>query len=166
MESYFNSLPSDIQNALTDTHLQEQISEICDRNGVAGSCELITKETTATLMGVQPIKGFVSRLAAQAKIAAPVAQKIADEINENIFRAVRQSLILIHEIPQNEQAQIPAVEQHFEHLIENHTPAKIALSRPAAPAPKTLAEQKMSRPTSLPPQISRNEPDPYRESIE
>lgn len=170
-------------------HLISQISQFCTENGAAEKTKVVREITMATLMAIQPIKGFVGRLALAANIPPAAAQKIADEINENIFRPVRQSLIKIHEIPPSEQAEIPAVEPHFEHLLEIHSPSMIALAkpptpqtapavsprpteppapaRPTAPAPKTLAEQKMSRPTSLPPQMSRtsNEPDPYREPI-
>ncbi len=186
MKSYFDSLPSDIRDVLTDERLDKEITQYCKESGVGNVGKVLIDLTTSTLMAIQPIKGFVGRIAQAANIPTSVAQKIANEINENIFRPVRQSLIKIHEIPPNEQAQIPAVEPHFEHLLEIHAPSMIALAKPAAAkvapvvqqtspmrppatqvAPKTLAEQKMSRPTSLPPQISRtsNEPDPYREPI-
>ncbi len=172
MTSYFDSLPSDIQDVLTSDGLSSQISQICKENGASEKVKSIQEVCTATLMALQPIKGFVGRIAAATNIPAVTAQNIADKINENIFRPVRQSLIKIHEIPPSEQAAIPAIEPHFEHLLEIHSPDMIALAKPAVTtattsAPKTLAEQKMSRPTSLPPQISRtdNEPDPYREPL-
>lgn len=177
MKSYFDSLPSDIKDVLTNEHLDKEINQICKENGVGNAGKVLIDLTVSTLMALEPIKGFVGRIVQTANIPTPTAQKIADEINENIFRPIRESLIKIHEIPLSDQAQIPAVETHFEHLLEIHAPSKIALTSGPAPiarntpmetvTPKTLAEQKMSRPTSLPPQISRanNEPDPYREAI-
>ena len=193
LDERFWQIPEDLQDVIVDEKTRMTTERIGTEHRVVSSLLWQLNSLTCNiLMAVDPIKGFSQRIAQLANIPTTTAQKIADEINENIFRPVRESLILIHEIPQSEQAEIPAVETHFEHLLEVHSPGKIALtgdmspraatatpttpSTPAASqptpfaptfAPKTLAEQKMSRPTSLPPQISRTntEPDPYREAI-
>lgn len=193
LEERFWQIPEDLQDAAVDPKVDASIKRFGREAAInEESLWKLTRLTFNILMAVEPIKGFAQRITTQTQISATAAQKIADEINENIFRPVRQSLIKIHEIPPSEQAEIPAVEGHFEHLLEIHSPNMIALAKPAAapaapnirntpdtsvapltpirpvaPAPKTLAEQKMSRPTSLPPQMSRtsNEPDPYREPI-
>lgn len=187
LEERFWQIPEDLQDAAIDPKIDTAIRNYGREARVSDeSLWKLTHLVFNIFMAIDPIKGFAQRIAKETKMAAPTAQKIADEINENIFRPVRQSLIKIHEIPPSEQADIPAIEPHFEHLLEIHSPGMIALTKPvatpvapvraaaapatptvAAAAPKTLAEQKMSRPTSLPPQISRtdHEPDPYREPI-
>ncbi len=183
LEERFWQIPEDLQGVVIDEKIRRSIDDLARKNGVNEALVwLLSHAVFDILMAVEPIKGFAQRIVDQLGVAPATAQKIADEINENIFRPVRQSLIKIHEIPPSEQAEIPATEIHFEHLLEIHSPGMIALAKPATPAPaapirmpaptmtfapKTLAEQKMSRSTSLPPQISHtnNEPDPYREPL-
>lgn len=173
LDERFWEIPEDLQDVIIDEKTKSIIERIGAEHHVAGSLFWQLNSLTCNiLMAVDPIKGFAQRIANNVQVSTQVAQKIAGDINENIFRPVRQSLIQIHEIPPSEQAEIPAVEQHFEHLLEVHSPSMIALAKPTISpitplAPKTLAEQKMSRPTSLPPQVSRSssEPDPYREPI-
>ena len=169
IDARYWEIPEDLQDAVISEDGKQTVYSIGKEQGIKEQdLWLLNHLVMDILMAIDPIKGFSQRIAEQTHITTPAAQKIAEAINENIFRPVRQSLIQIHEIPQNEQAEIPAVEQHFEHLLETHSPGMIPLAKPIAPRPKTLAEQKMSRPTSLPPQVSRtnNEPDPYREPIE
>lgn len=192
IEERFWQIPEDLQDAAIDEKRKAVVLAIGKEHGVREeNIWILDLLVFNILLAVDPIKGFAQRIASQAQVATPIAQKIADQINENVFRPVRDSLIKIHEIPASEQAEVPATEQHFEHLLEIHSPGMIALAKPvvnqapstprsaptapatapapstAAPTPKTLAEQKMSRPTSLPPQVSRatGEPDPYREPI-
>lgn len=190
IEDRFWEIPEDLQDAALDPRTDAFLETLGKTVGIKPeSVWKLSQLVFNTLLAVDPIKGLAQRISSETGTSPAAAQKIADQINENIFRPVRQSLIQIHEIPPNEQAEIPAVEAHFEHLLESHSPSTIALApglvavdKPvtvqAAPvthsasiaptAPKTLAEQKMSRPTSLPPQVSRSssEPDPYREPID
>jgi|GEM_PF-2307949 len=169
IEERFWQIPEDLQETILDQKSKIFVDKVALRYGIDTSLVWVLNHLVFNiLLAIEPIKGFSQRIAQQAHTAPAMAQKIAEEINENIFRPVRQSLIKIHGIPPNEQAEIPAVEAHFEHLLENHAPGMIALTKSTSPStPKTLAEQKMSRPTSLPPQISRtdSQPDPYREPI-
>ena len=146
----YTELPVDIQDLITSSECEKQVEEIGARNGL----EVATRETFGllvfnVLMAIDPIKGLVARIAEQTGVSPEVARKIGEEINENVFRGVRDSLIKIHEIPANEQAEISKVEMHPEHLLARGAPVGFAQPKPVAPIP-TLVPTLRPLPVSAP----------------
>src|SRR3989344_640046 len=95
----FKQLPQDVQDAITSNRVREQIKAIGEKHQLhidqIGSLET---ETTFIMIGLEPAKDYIRNIARELRLDGATAQKIAVDVNEQIFRPVRESLKKIHEI--------------------------------------------------------------------
>ncbi|MBI2020993.1 hypothetical protein HYS99_00580 [Candidatus Giovannonibacteria bacterium] len=98
LETYAN-LPADLQNALFAPQTTSAIREIgkkheltLDKVGVLGD------ETGAVMMGLAPLNEFIKNLSIKLEVDRTKARSIAEDINAQIFKPVRESLKQVHHV--------------------------------------------------------------------
>ena len=136
----FKKLPQDVQDAITSNRVREQIKAIGEKHQLhidqIGSLET---ETTFIMIGLEPAKDYIRNIARELRLDCATAQKIAVDVNEQIFRPVRESLKKIHEIADTDST----------------TPTPLPQNTEIPESLKTTIEKPI---TSTPPQTTVNIP--------
>ena len=136
----FKQLPQDVQDAITSNRVREQIKAIGEKHQLhidqIGSLET---ETTFIMIGLEPAKDYIRNIARELRLDGATAQKIAVDVNEQIFRPVRESLKKIHEIADTDST----------------TPTPLPQNTEIPESLKTTIEKPI---TSTPPQTTVNIP--------
>lgn len=174
LEEYKN-LPEDLRKAIFSVEMTEAVKRIgekyqlhIDKIGALGN------ETGMVMFGVTRPKDFVSNLSMRLGVSNDTARQIADEINQQIFAKVRESLKKIHGITEEEQAKPETKEAPSkEDIIKEIEGKEIAEQKPE-PAPEqkpgTAFEIKTAKDIfRMPAQESEHkypQGDPYREPVE
>ncbi|MDP2641376.1 MAG: hypothetical protein Q8P39_02440 [Candidatus Yanofskybacteria bacterium] len=147
-QKLYKTLPDEIKEAAFSPEVSDQIDQIVERNGldllVAGK---VSHYVGDVLFGVLPPAEFAQTLQKEVGIQKAPAEKIAQEINQFIFRPIRPHLERLY--------------QHEKPAQSEETPtAKVKVSPARKQEAQDATEQKSKQPT--PP--SGN--DPYREQVE
>lgn len=100
----FESLPKDVQEAITSSEMEERIFEIAKKNGIQidESVELV-RITGLVMLGLESKSEFVSLVQDALSVDFQKAQDIVVAINEQVFNSIRESLKKIHGGDGNEE---------------------------------------------------------------
>ena len=161
-ERYLN-LPNDLREAVSSIDSSEIIANIGSKHGLTidKTGDLAT-ETSQVLLGLIHPNDFIASLANNLEVDKQKAMEIAEDINAQIFKPVRESLKKIHNI-RDEQDNFPKDRPLGKEEIlreieenENEVPAILKGSTTASlPTPPAKVEQKYS-----------SGMDPYREPVD
>ena len=95
----FKTLPKDVQDALLTVDLRKKLQTITEKHQLhldqAGALE---NETLFIMLGLEHPKDYIRNVSRELRIDAEAAKKIAMDMNEQIFRPIRESLKKIHNI--------------------------------------------------------------------
>ncbi len=93
IEEQMTKLPADVKEAIISIDYESRLREITKRQKLlidqAGKLEM---ETTLVMIGLEPISDYISNLESHLELSTERAQEIASDVNENIFKPIRQSL--------------------------------------------------------------------------
>lgn len=166
----FGALPERLQSILLSDHMQTVIDEVVSKQGLPD--ELAAKLdncTTFVILGLTHPKDFIRSLSETLGLDQQKASIIANEINNRVFRPVREDLKVLYGIGDGtSQTPIPSKPKSIDaELAEKaglHPPVPPA---PAVPRPKPLdaeLSESMRKPTvpmpPVPPQAPRPRPAP------
>lgn len=93
----YNNLPQDLKKAIFSVEMTGTIKRIgqkyqlqIDKIGILGN------ETGMVMIGVTHPNDFIPNLSQRLSVSKEIAEKIADEVNMQIFAKVRESMKKIH----------------------------------------------------------------------
>lgn len=98
IDKKLESLPEEIQSALTSDAVAKDIEDIATKNELLfDQTGILFDITNYVLLGLIPSNQFVKTLAKEAEIDSSLAQKIAGELNEKIFNSIKARAQNAHE---------------------------------------------------------------------
>lgn len=93
LQEQFYKLPEEVQFALTSPHITEQIRAIAEKNGLLlDQMETLYDITSYVMLGLLPGDRYTSTLAKEMNVSEKQARTITDEINNEVFRGIRDSM--------------------------------------------------------------------------
>ena len=99
IDNAFRSLPDAIQNAITAVNSANILREITKNYGLhIDEGATLSSETGYVMMGLTHPGEFIQRIKTALNLGDEKARMIAQEINERIFRQVRNELKALHNI--------------------------------------------------------------------
>jgi len=154
----YGKAPEDIQSMIRDENLGPAIQVIGKDHGITPEQALDVEDIVLhTLLGIESHQDFTRRILEKLGISKDTARKIAEDVDENIFLPVKESLNKIHETKKSETTiKTPIV--HPMRPSTQTVPEK-ALQVPKAPFERTHGAQ--VQPSTLPSKIVKKKPVPY-----
>lgn len=131
-ESY-KRLPFDLKKAIVSSEVRQQMQSIAEKHWLdADQANDLETETALVILGLRPPADFTTNIKNALNLPEEKARAIAEDINVEIFRPVRESLRKIHGIETPNPAPMPKP------LPTLPTPPPLVVPKPPAPpAPPT-----------------------------
>jgi len=108
IQEAFSKASEEIFNAITSEEGDDVLYEIGERNNLTEKqLGEIGSETTLVMLGLTKPEEFIKSIQERAGISEDTARSIAQDINEKIFRPIRDELRKIHGIPTVETIRPP-----------------------------------------------------------
>ncbi len=156
LKTLLQDLPEDVREAISSVEISDIITDFRKKYNLhIDQTGELSNEILLLTIGATPPQKFVSNLENRMRIPRETATQITTEVNEKIFRPVRESLMQIHKMREAEEK--PANEPATSEILAGEIPEK------SNEIGKNFAEGKLTEPFSLP-KKSSGTPDPYRES--
>ena len=128
-----SKLPSDLKTAIYSADSSTAIENISKKYGLhIDQMGKLAEETGLVMLGVTHPKDFISNLAKRLQVDQLTAKSIAQDVNEQIFKKVRESLMKIHGLGET-PAETPKTEKP-EVKVEIKVEPKPLEIRPVPPA--------------------------------
>lgn len=166
----YQDLPEDLREAIFSVESAEIIQQIAKKHNLfIDKMGILAEETGNVMLGLLSPNDFISALREKLEIAPETAREIGQEINQQIFAKVRESLKKIHNIQEEKSgAETPPIK-------ESPLPSPPPPLSPSAP--ETIFEKKLEAEIHKTPketkEISQEQlaqkyegKDPYREPLE
>lgn len=135
-------LPADVRQAVQSTNLSKSIQALGTKYQLhIDQIGELEDETLMAMLGFVPLESFEKRLASALHLPGETAKKIAGDVNQNIFLAVRTSL-------------------------RQFTKAEAAIPKETHPADLMLSQKTVTVAPAIPPKPEPYKADPYREPVE
>ena len=132
-QELFEKLPQDIKEAMYGIDSSEAIQSISKKyNLLIDKMGILSEETGLVMLGLTHPKDFISNLAKRLQVDQLTAKSIAQDVNEQIFKKVRESLMKIHGLGET-PAETPKTEKP-EVKVEIKMEPKPLEIRPVPPA--------------------------------
>lgn len=170
----FRNLPQDVKEAFTSVEYVQILEGIEKKNNLhLDQAAALSNEIYKLILGLTHPQQFIGAIKSAINISDEAAKSIAAEVNEKIFRPVKDSLMRIHkmkDVAEEEEkdsfeADIPVApqkEEPKEYGITTSTKTAGELP-PKKDSETNFAENKLTQPFSIPKKTTA--PDPYRESV-
>lgn len=175
-DKIYDALPEDVKEAMTAVNTVNILTAMKSKYNLhIDQLGELSGEVGLLMVGAVRPQEFIGKIEASLHIPRETAKLIATEVNEKIFRPVRESLMQIHKMndakeavgekapamettmPSAEISQIHSIKDNMKNKTEETFPEKTKI-----PEIKTTADNKLTEPFSEPKKTSA--PDPYRES--
>src|SRR3989338_6526387 len=128
-----SKLPSDLKTAIYSADSSTAIENISKKYGLhIDQMGKLAEETGLVMLGVTHPKDFISNLAKRLQVDQITAKSVARDVNEQIFKKVRESLMKIHGLGET-PAETPKTEKP-EVKVEIKVEPKPLEIRPNPPA--------------------------------
>jgi len=99
IQEQYKTLPKDVQKAILSVDLNKNLEEISRKHNLRiDQMTALENETLFIMLGLEHPSSYVTNLKKEASVDEETARAIAEEINIQIFRPIRESLKKIHEI--------------------------------------------------------------------
>ncbi|MAG12509.1 hypothetical protein CL630_01725 [bacterium] len=106
IQNQFKTLPKDVQEAILSVDLRKNLQIITEKHNLhvdqAGALE---NETLFIMLGLEHPRDYIRNIMRELDIDTSAAKKLATDVNEQIFRPIRESLKKIHQVENAEQTQ-------------------------------------------------------------
>lgn len=129
----YRKLPPDVREVYSSVDITETMQTIGKKHGIHidDQGELVD-ETGLVLLGVTHPKDYIRNIAVRLEIDAALAKAIAGDINEQIFKPVRESLKKMHGVVEGVEVASPALAPLIRPAIP---PAPVAIRKEVPPSP-------------------------------
>ncbi len=119
IQSKYETLPDMIKDAVSSMEVKLKIEEVGKRNGLMlDQIGDLVDEIGLIMLGFKKPKDFVSSITSTLSISRDVAEKIAREINTEVFSALRNSMIENEDTVENKPQNTEAVYKEANSSIE------------------------------------------------
>jgi len=106
LKKQFESIPEDVRAAISSIRVVEQLQEIGKKHRLhIDKIDVLFDEAGAVMLGLTHPRDFIGKLAQKLDIDKEKAKKIAQNVNEEIFKPIRKSLKKIHRIAEGQPIQ-------------------------------------------------------------
>lgn len=160
----FKELPEDVRGAMTSVNTVEILTALRVKYNLhIDQLGELSAEVGMLMIGETHPQEFVGKVEENLHVSREIALQIATEVNEKIFRPVRESLMLLYKMKEKKEAEdkstgeIPADEITVDKEMANKVPEEEEDG-------KDFTEKKLTESFSIPKKIERA-PDPYRETV-
>ncbi|MEK7541793.1 MAG: hypothetical protein AAB533_03025 [Patescibacteria group bacterium] len=158
LQERYEKLPDALKDAMFSTDVADKIFETGKKNGLTiEKIGFLAEETGRVILGLTRPNEFVAVLTGRLSTPADAAQKIASDINHQIFFPLREILKSTHQVDIGDAAR-PAADIDLRRAARPVTPVPPAAQKPMAPAPPPPAPQK----PPVPPLIDLRKTEPGR----
>ena len=107
IKSLFEKLPEDVRAAITSVGVANLLHEIGEKYRLhLDKIDELFDETTLVMLGLTHPDKYLSRLKERLEIPEDMARDLAEEINNQIFLPIRESLKKIHDVKEGEDVGI------------------------------------------------------------
>lgn len=166
IDEQVRNLPADVKQAIISVNYQTKLQEITKRQKLMiDQIAKVEMETTLVMIGLEPLTDYVANLQRELGVSEARAREISLDVNENIFKPIRESLRQMNEAMEKagepaEQSGLIGMGEDIKFTnsnetnlnrdqilkeIENPAPNRIPVS---APAIKTNPEKPLSVPST------------------
>jgi len=106
----YDTLPNDVQKFMLSDEFMGKVDDLAKKFNLESNQEIIFEnETLIIMLGIDHPKNFIENLRDRLQINAEKAREVAQEVNSQIFRPIRESLKIIHNMePQSKSIGKPA----------------------------------------------------------
>ena len=170
LREIYLKLPKDLQDAIFSVDSAERIQSIGKKYNLAiDKTGELADETGLVMLGLTHPNNFISNLAQRLKVDKESAKKIAEEINNQIFAEIRESLKKVHGVEPSPSTPLPEgegpgvrKEEILKEIEKDETEVPEIIKGATNPF-----EAKTKEIVRMPP-VEKRYPDgdPYREPIE
>ncbi len=95
----FAALPEDIRNAMASEHVSDALRKIIEKQTLnENQGDVMKTETSLVMLGLQSPANFITNIKSALNVPIEKARAIAEDINAEIFRPIRESLKKVHGI--------------------------------------------------------------------
>jgi len=102
-ESY-KRLPFDLKKTIVSSETRQRLQAVVERHQLySDQADDLEMETTLVMLGLRPPTDFITNVKNALNVSEEKARAIAEDINAEIFRPVRESLKKIHGITSDQQ---------------------------------------------------------------
>lgn len=101
----FQKLPTDIKTAIYSVETSQVIEQIADKHHLLiDKMGVLAEETGLVMLGATHPKDFIRNLSDKLGVDRETARKVADDVNQQIFSKVRESLRALHGVADEKEA--------------------------------------------------------------
>lgn len=108
LKEQFKTLPKEVQQAILNTDLSTKLQQIIKNNQLmidqAGILEI---ETMLVLYGIEPLESYKANIARELNLSNEKAFAVARDVDELIFKSIRENLRKINEEIKNSEKETP-----------------------------------------------------------
>lgn len=160
LQELHRKLPQDVRDAYSSVETTNVLEEIGKKHGVhLDDLGELVSETGLVMVGHTHPKNYIKNIRSRMNISGEKASAIAKDVNEQIFKPIRESLKKIHEVeerledppPQSKPSQ-KELERESSINKSIETPTTIPKSTYPEPTPQVVIPEE--KPTNLPVQGS------------
>lgn len=108
LSEFFKKLPLDLREAMSSINTSTAVEQIAGEHRLLiDKMGILAEEIGKVMLGVSPPKDFIRNLSDKLGVDRETARNIADDVNQQIFSKVRESLRKLHGTTDDE-AEMPA----------------------------------------------------------
>lgn len=98
IEQYFLNLPPDVQDVMSSATVGEELMKIAQKHSLhIDTIDMLYEEVGKIMLGINHPRDFIRNLQKTIGLSPDAARAIAEDINELIFKPIRESLKKVHE---------------------------------------------------------------------
>lgn len=143
IQERFKKLPENLREAIFSAEITETLLAIGKKyNLPVDKIGNLSTETSLVMIGATHPRDYIANLEKVLEIDRETAQKVAHEVNTQIFSKIRESLKKLHNIPEEKKPKPPSPEGSTAHRA-------IAEGSSAAAPPQKIPEAKKPKPYTL-----------------
>jgi len=122
IKAMYENLPEDLKDAIFSVDMTEIIKKIGEKHGLhIDKIGELGNETGMVMLGVTSPKDFIPNLSKRIGGDKENLRKIAEEVNAQIFRRVRESLKEIHQMGSAKPAPVQPAKEEVKSMASSET---------------------------------------------
>lgn len=107
IKSFFEKLPKDVQTAVSSVEVASGLQKVGEKYKLhVDKIDELFDETTLVMLGLTHPKDYLNNLKRRLEIPENLAREMVNDVNEQIFKPIRGSLMKIHEVSKEKEAEL------------------------------------------------------------
>lgn len=155
IQEKFLEAPEDVQEAITSSKVNERLLDLADKYKLQfDEADELTKEMGFLMLGLKPKDNFVKNIEKVTGLEQEKAKELAQEINETIFKDIRDSLRKMHSQDEEDEENLDEEQvraEIFKEIENTKNDKNILKEKPEE------AEEEIAAADSLTENLSRND---------